>query len=142
MLQQQIKGMAHIALQLSDLDEGLRFFSEWLGFKVKFEVDFEDHRIVMLNAGRIELEMWEADAAVPRDETGCSVHHLAIKVKDLDAVMAEMRSRDVTVLADIYEPTRGIREAIVQGPDGIRVQLVEQNVPLLIWRVLTRDFKG
>ncbi|NBD34924.1 MAG: hypothetical protein GVY30_02870 [Chloroflexi bacterium] len=142
MLQQQIKGMVHIALQLSDLDEGLRFFSEWLGFKVKFEVDFEDHRIVMLNAGRIELEMWQADVETSRGETGCGVHHLAIEVKDLDVAMAEVRSLDVPVLADIYEPTRGIREAIVQGPDGIRVQLVEQNVPLLIWRAVTGDFEG
>lgn len=69
------------------------------------------------------------------------VHHLAIQVKQLDSVIAHIKAIGVEVLADIYEPTGGIREAIVQGPGGVRVQFVEQNVPLLIWRAIKGDFK-
>jgi hypothetical protein len=56
--------------------------------------------------------------------------------------MDEMRRLGFEIGADVYEPTRGIREAIVLGPDRVRVQFVEQNVPLLIWRAITGDFKS
>lgn len=138
MLKKNTLGIDHVALQLPDLEEGLRFFSEWLGFRVKFEVTFEGQRVVMLQAGKIEIEMWQAqehaDAGEPAGANG--VHHLALQVKQLDHVMACAREAGIKVLNDIYEPTRGIREAIVQGPGGVRVQFVEQNVPLLIWRTI------
>jgi len=143
MLQKNIVGIDHIALQLPDLDEGLRFFNELLGFKVKFETVFEGQKIVMLQAGKIEIEMWEhregTDAGAPAPANG--VHHVAIGVKGLDDAMAHARSAGLDILADVYEPTRGIREAVVQGPGGTRIQFVEQNVPLLIWRAITGDFK-
>jgi catechol 2,3-dioxygenase-like lactoylglutathione lyase family enzyme len=143
MLQKHIVGVDHVALQLPDLDEGLWFFNELLGFKVKFETVFEGQKIVMLQAGKIEIEMWEhregVEESAPAPANG--VHHLAIGVKRLDDVMAHAKKAGLDVLADVYEPTRGIREAMVGGPGGTRIQFVEQNVPLLIWRAVTGDFE-
>jgi methylmalonyl-CoA/ethylmalonyl-CoA epimerase len=138
MLKKNILGIDHVALQLPDLEEGLRFFSEWLGFRVKLEVTFEGQRVVMLQAGKIEIEMWQGqEKASSNEPAGANgVHHLAIQVKHLDHVMACAREAGIEILNDVYEPTKGIREAIIQGPGGVRVQFVEQNVPLLIWRSL------
>lgn len=138
-----VLGVDHIALQLPSLIEGLRFFNELLGFKVKLRVTIEGQQIVFLQAGKVELEIWEDSSgdATQLDEATVGVHHLALQVKDLEAIMDYMRDKDVQVLIDIYEPTRGIREAIVQGPGGVRIQFVEQNVPLLIWRSLKGEFK-
>ncbi|MDY0020460.1 MAG: VOC family protein [Anaerolineae bacterium] len=144
-MNEQIRGIDHIALQLSSLEEGLAFFHEQLGFKIKFETTFEGHRIVMLQAGKIEIEMWEAQgektphAGQPPIPHG--VHHIALEVKKLDEVLAQMKAAGVPITADVYEPTRGIREAMIAGPDGLTLQLVEQNVPLLIWRSLKGEFK-
>lgn len=57
MFQKHIIGVDHIALQLPDLSEGLWFFNEFLGFKIRFRVEFEGHQIMMLKAGKIEIEM-------------------------------------------------------------------------------------
>ena len=140
-LQNYISGLDHIALQLSNLEEGLHFFQDLLGFKTKFQTAFKGQKLVMLNAGKVELEMWEDTSEVVAKPAPHGVHHIAVKVRKLDEVMAEIRRAGVDVLTDIYAPTRGIREAIVRGPDDIRVQLVEQNVLLLIWRAVTGDFK-
>jgi catechol 2,3-dioxygenase-like lactoylglutathione lyase family enzyme len=141
MIQEKIVGVDHIALQVPDLDEGLRFFRDLLGFKTKFAVEFDGYQVVMLKAGKIEIEMWqgktEGKGSVSDSDYG--LHHLAILVKDVDAVMAHMKEIGVPILEDIYEPTRGIREAIVQGPGGARVQFVEQDIPLLIWRTIKGD---
>ncbi|MBN1146013.1 MAG: VOC family protein [Anaerolineales bacterium] len=143
MIQNNILGVDHVALQVPSLAQGLQFFHELLGFKIKFETAFEGHKIVMLKAGKIEIEMWEGQAAgnLAAHDSDYGVHHLAVQVKDLEAVVAHMRKIGVEVLADIYEPTHGIREAIVQGPGGVRVQFVEQNIPLLVWRSIKGDFK-
>jgi catechol 2,3-dioxygenase-like lactoylglutathione lyase family enzyme len=143
MIQSNIRGIDHIAMQLPSLAEGLEFFHELLGFKIKFEATFEGHRIVMLKSGKIEIEMWEGQKAgdLVMDDSDFGVHHLAIEVKDLEAVVGHMKEIGVEMLADIYEPTRGIREAIFRGPGGVLVQFVEQNIPLLIWRAIKGDFK-
>ncbi len=144
-MNEQIRGIDHIALQLSSLEEGLAFFHERLGFKIKFETTFEGHRIVILQAGKIELEMWEARegkaAQASQSPTPYGVHHIALEVKKLDEVLAQMKAAGVSIIADTYEPTRGIREAMIAGPDGLTLQIVEQNVPLLIWRSLKGEFK-
>jgi catechol 2,3-dioxygenase-like lactoylglutathione lyase family enzyme len=57
MIQKNIIGVDHIALQVPNLADGLHFFSELLGFKIKFEVTFEGHKIAMRKAGKIEIEM-------------------------------------------------------------------------------------
>jgi catechol 2,3-dioxygenase-like lactoylglutathione lyase family enzyme len=138
-----IAGIDHIAFQLTDLQEGLRFFNGLLGFKIKLDLDFERTRIVILKAGKVEIEMWEnggagLDGSPPADVPG--THHIAIAVKNLDQVMAVIREQGYETVKDIYEPTRGIREAIIRGPDGIRIQFVEQRIPTLIWRSLKGDF--
>jgi catechol 2,3-dioxygenase-like lactoylglutathione lyase family enzyme len=140
MYQKNIVGIDHIALQVPDLVEGLRFFHQLLGFKTKREICFENHHIVMLQAGRIEIEMWETEA-VSLQNSAYAVHHIAVQVKNLDAVVNYMIQAGVDVLVDIYESTQGIREAIVCGPGNIHVQFVEQNIPLLIWRSIKGDFK-
>jgi catechol 2,3-dioxygenase-like lactoylglutathione lyase family enzyme len=143
MIHKNIGGIDHIALQVPNLEAGKQFFEDILGFKVVREIKFEDYKIVMLKAGKIEIEMWQRkeDETQVRENGNSGVHHLAIQVKDMDAVMAHMKEVGVDILTEIYEPTRGIREAIVLGPGGARVQFVEHNIPLLIWRSITGDFK-
>ncbi|MBN1286630.1 MAG: VOC family protein [Anaerolineae bacterium] len=146
MLAKNVTGLNHIALQVSSLDEGLRFFRDLLGFKIKLDFEYRGLRIVNLRAGKVEIEMWErADKPAVRPEKamqGQGVNHIAIGVKDIDHVIEVLQSEGYVLATDIYEPTRGIREVVVFGPDHIEVQFVEENVPLLIWRALTGDFKN
>jgi catechol 2,3-dioxygenase-like lactoylglutathione lyase family enzyme len=143
MLRKNIVGVDHIALQLPDLEEGLQFFNKLLGFKIKFQAKFEGRKVVMLQAGKIEIEMWEDKENADSSELALAngVHHIAVQVKKLDDVMTYVKEEGLEVLADIYQPTSGIREAIIRGPGGVRIQFVEQNIPLLIWRTIKGDFK-
>jgi len=141
-----IEGIDHIALKLSCLDEGLRFFRDLMGFPVKFELEYEGLRVVILQAGKVQLEMWEdvVSESLPRPGralTRQGVNHLAFAVKHLETVLETMREHGYQVIKDVYEPTQGIREAVILGPDNIDIQLVEQNVSILIWRTIRGDFR-
>jgi hypothetical protein len=85
--------------------------------------------------------MWEDNNGDSGKAPANGVHHLAIVVDKLDSVMEHIKREGIEIIADVYEPTRGIREAIVRGPDNVRVQFVERNLPLLIWRIITGDLK-
>jgi len=143
MKNKNIVGVDHIALQLPSLEEGLHFFRDLLGFRVSLDVTYDGYQIIMLKAGKIELELWEnkANGVETAPSMVFGVDHLAIEVKDLDAALDQMRANDIEILVEPYQPTRGIREAIISGPAGVRVQFVEQNIPLLIWRSIKGDFK-
>ena len=146
MIAKHVSGIGHIALQLSDLEEGLSFFRDLLGFKTRFEVSFEGLRIVNLQAGKIEIEMWERPngdhPGKPQNALSrAGVNHIAIEVSHLEDVLRGVQAHGYELLVDIYEPTEGIREAVVLGPDNLEIQFVEQNVPLLIWRSIKGDFK-
>ena len=146
MIAKHVSGINHIALQLSDLEEGLSFFRDLLGFKTKFEVSFEGLRIVNLQAGKIQIEMWERPngdqpGKPPTALNRPGVNHVAIEVSHLEDVLHGVQAHGYELLLDIYQPTEGIREAVVLGPDNLEIQFVEQNVPLLIWRSIRGDFK-
>jgi hypothetical protein len=36
---------------------------------------------------------------------------------------------------------RFIFDKVILGPDNLEIQLVEENIPLLIWRTIKGDFK-
>ncbi len=147
MLNGHVTGIDHIALQLSDLEAGLRFFRDLLGFRIRFEFEYEGTRVVMLRAGKVDIEMWENGETDPPGESQSAAdrvgtHHIAVAVRDIEHVVETVRGQGYRVIEGIYEPTRGIREAIVLGPDGIAVQFVEQHIPTLIWRSIKGEFKS
>jgi catechol 2,3-dioxygenase-like lactoylglutathione lyase family enzyme len=146
MVAKHVSGIDHIALQLSDLEAGVSFFRDLLGFKTCFEVSFEDLRIVNLKAGKIEIEMWERPDGdhLGKPPTALSrpgVNHIAITVNHLEEVLQGVQAHGCELIKDIYQPTEGIREAVILGPDNLEIQFVEQNIPLLIWRSIKGDFK-
>lgn len=143
MLKGHIAGIDHVALELSDLAEGLRFFQDILGFKIKFEFEYAGAQIITLQAGKIEIEMWASGnmESASKEIIQTGMHHIAVAVKDIEYVISVVCEQGYPIKKDIYEPTSGIREAIVVGPDNISVQFIEQHIPTLIWRTIKGDFK-
>jgi len=143
MINKQVLGVNHLALTVPDLEEGLAFFRDQLGFRKKFEVEFDGYQVVMLKAGKMELEIWADGAGTIEgpDSAEFGVHHFGVQVKNIEAVLSHMRETGVEILADIYEPTEGLKEAIVRGPGGVRVQFVEENVPRLLWGMISQKSK-
>lgn len=141
-----VQGIDHVALQVSDIGEGLRFFRDLLGFDVKYEAEAEGFKVYILQAGKIQLELWEAPGAgsLPRPDSALvrpGLNHIALAVSDLKTVLQYLSDCGYPTIKDIYSPTEGIREAVVLGPDNVEVQFIQQDVPLLIWRTIRGDFR-
>lgn len=111
-------GLHHVALCVTDENEALAFYRDVLGLAVLPRPDFGfgGH---WLDAGGGQIHLMRAET-VP--EGG---HHLAIRVEDLDAVVAELRTRGVVVGTVPHLPGAG-RQAFLRDPSG---NLVELNQP-------------
>jgi glyoxylase I family protein len=110
-------GIHHVALNVTDVDEGVRFYSEVLGGTVR--TDRPDFGVsgawIDLGAQQIHL----VEAPVPRNLG----QHFAIRVGDLDAAVGELRSRGVDV-AD-PSPVGNGRQTFINDPAGNPIELHE-----------------
>jgi len=129
----------HLGIAVRSLETSLKFYRDTLGLKVEGleEVPAEGVRIAFLPVGQSRVELLEPlgpDTAVGRflDRRGEGIHHLCLRVADIDATLAAMRGKG----AEIIEPAPrigagGRRIAFIhpRSTGGVLLELVEAEVP-------------
>jgi catechol 2,3-dioxygenase-like lactoylglutathione lyase family enzyme len=123
----------HVAVQTADLDRARRFYETVMGFTLlKTERTAKGRNIVWLACGDCRIELygakpgqtlattWNADSLGPLA--------LGFLVDDLDAEIARLRGLHVTIAKPPYEPVPGERAAMIAGPDGEEIVLLERPV--------------
>jgi methylmalonyl-CoA epimerase len=101
----------HLGIAVRSIDEALEFYQEQLGLSVgaRETVEHEKVHVAMmpLEGSRIELlEPTEADSPVGKflDKRGEGLHHVALKVPDLNAAVERLRASGARLL---NEPRAG-----------------------------------
>ncbi len=141
-----ILNLVHVNLHVTDLERSIDFY-ERLGWKVMFDlgrrepVDLgsgEEASAVVLSLGddprcttKIELMQYVSPPATPkppqpRHEAG--THRIAMRVKDLDATLADFRAHGIEIRDDPHEVrSMGGRQRFVlfTDPDGNLLELIE-----------------
>ncbi len=89
----------HVGIAVSDLQASLAFFRDVLGLHVEASEEIASQRVraTFLNTGQSTLEMLEATAADSPiakflEKRGAGMHHVALRVDDIDAALAHLRS--------------------------------------------------
>jgi len=126
-----ITGLAHAAINASDLERSLHFYRDILGFPVVEELTLDDGvRLVHVRVGeRATIELFgrpEPLAALPSAPQAGLVH-LALAVDDLDKTYAELRARGVEFTSE-PRPGRGQTRklAFCKDPDGTLIEFAEK----------------
>lgn len=129
-----IEGLFHVGIYTKDVDASIKFYSEVLGFKLEWR-GFVDHPTGRVEAAVIALNDCIVELVKPVDlgrvhEEAGPVQHLALRVKDLEGVMAELSSKGVAFSREGLEliPNfrKGIRHAFLFGPSNERIELAEE----------------
>ena len=83
-----------------------------------------------LNGLTIFIAEVPADAALPTApaEPYIGLDHLGLRVDDVDAATAELKRRGAQVLVEPKTIRPGVRIAFIQGPDHVRIELLEHTV--------------
>jgi glyoxylase I family protein len=109
------QGVHHVAINVADVDEALEFYTKRLGLTLRS--DRPDFGIAgaWLDAGNQQLHLVQAP---PPPSQG---QHFALLVRDLEAVIAELRSADVQV--SDANPVGSAKQAFVTDPSGNTIEL-------------------
>lgn len=142
-----IVGIHHIAIGVPDLEAGLAFYRDTLGFEQVERTSFSGSRpeieaaigirkptasMAMLRGGNAYIELWQYEQPTPRDRTAnppdLGYPHFALEVKDIRAEHARLTAAGMTFVG---EPVDFGESAAIYGRDpfGNVVELYEIRTP-------------
>jgi methylmalonyl-CoA/ethylmalonyl-CoA epimerase len=125
----------HIALAVADLDAAIDHYSKIWGLAVEHRERVEDQGVdeAMLAIGDTYLQLLgptSPDSTVGKfiERRGEGLHHIAYEVDDLEATLAELKSKGVPLIDEA--PRKGGRGHMVafvhpKGNHGLLVELIQ-----------------
>lgn len=116
--QPRAKALAHMLLQVSDMDRARRFYVDLLGFEPRPDaVPLGDGRPLIVTKQGLGITI-----GGPGD--GRQVDHVAFEVQDVTALAARARKAKVPVIKDLGPGAYGLT-IYLSDPDGTTIELFE-----------------
>lgn len=144
----RIHAVGHTGITVSDLDRSVRFYRDVLGLSVSAPVRCEGEmfeKVTGVAGAQLDVSFVRAPGhviellcfRVPQERVRSTLRscdpgfwHLAVKVKDIDAVVSAVRQGGFEPLSAVQTvpegPLRGLRVVYVRDPDGIVLELIEE----------------
>ncbi|MDD3690366.1 MAG: methylmalonyl-CoA epimerase, partial [Synergistaceae bacterium] len=126
----------HIGIAVKSIDEALLFWQSSLGIKCTGVEEVEEQKVktAFLPVGDTEIELLEAtseESPVAKfiEKKGEGIHHLAIRVDNLEAALAEMKDKGIRLIDETPRyGAGGARIAFVhpKSTGGILLELSER----------------
>ncbi|HZS31053.1 MAG TPA: VOC family protein [Gaiellaceae bacterium] len=121
-----------VVLTVPDFDAAVAFYRDGLGLRQLADWSGEDGRVILLEAGRATLELFDERQAesVDRIEAGRRVSgmvRLAIETNDLDATVERLAAAGAAAEAEPVVPPWGGRNARLRTPDGTQLTLFSDS---------------
>ena len=117
-----------VVLTVPDFDQAVAFYRDALGFEQVADWSGEDGRVILLEAGKATIELFDEHQAesVDRIEAGRRVSgpvRLAFEVTDLDSSTQRLVAAGAESMAGPVVPPWGGRNARLRTPDGLQLTL-------------------
>jgi lactoylglutathione lyase len=121
-----------VVLTVPDFDEAVAFYRDVLGLEQLADWSGDDGRVILLDAGRATIELFDERQAesVDRIEAGRRVSgqvRLAIEVEDPDGTAQRLVAAGAVAEAPPLVPPWGGRNARVRAPDGMQLTLFSET---------------
>lgn len=123
------QGLAHIAIQVKDLEVSIAFYEKLGGKLLDRGAPHPGAALALVDFAGVTLELIQSPAATQRPDI---VDHFALAVSDVDAAMAFLRAAGV----DSFEAPEknvmpglfgGMDNCFFTGPDGERIELLRMH---------------
>jgi methylmalonyl-CoA epimerase len=142
----------HVGIAVSDLQASLAFFKDVLGLHVETseEIASQKVRAHFLSTGRSTLEVLEATApdspiAKYLEKRGPGMHHVALRVDDIDAALAHLKSRGIRLIDERARPgAEGAMVAFIHpsAAHGVLVELKQPAAKVELFKTVGRRTLG
>ena len=127
----RIEGLHHVAIIASDYARSKHFYSEVLGLRVvaeHYRVERDSWKLDLALPDGTQVELFSFPAPPPRVSRpeACGLRHLALRVADLDAVVAHLHAQEVATEPVRVDEYTGRRFTFFADPDDLPLELYEQ----------------
>jgi methylmalonyl-CoA/ethylmalonyl-CoA epimerase len=131
-----IKRIDHIAIVVEDLNAALEVYGEALGMSTSHieTIPDQDVKMAFLPSGESEIELLEPlhqESGIGRflAKRGEGLHHICFEVEDIDATLADLKTRGIQLIDEM--PKQGAQGRIAfihpKGARGVLVELIERS---------------
>ncbi|KAA0697934.1 VOC family protein [Neorhizobium sp. P12A] len=123
-----VKAIGHIAVSVKDIERSMDFYVNKLGFEEMFRLE-RDGRLWIVYLRITDTQFIElfpdgvGDSAPPFANVG--YNHLCLEVDDIDAAIAEITARGVTLTAEKKLGVDHNYQAWIADPEGNRIELMQ-----------------
>jgi lactoylglutathione lyase len=121
----------HIHLRTRDPEAIIQYYQDMFDAeRVEYTQSNGQARVDLnLNGLTIFIAAVPPDAELPTapSEPYIGLDHLGLRVDDLDTAAAELKRRGAMFITEPKTIRPGVRIAFVQGPDNVRIELLERT---------------
>lgn len=126
----------HIGIAVASLDESLKFYTDMLGMKLHGTETVEEQKVrtAFLPLGSTEIELLEStapDGPIAKfiESKGQGIQHIAFRVDDIDAALAELKEKGVRLIDE--KPRYGAGGARIaflhpKATNGVLIELCQR----------------
>lgn len=124
----------HVAIVVQDIDAALNFWEQTFGLELDHveDVPSQKSKVAFLPLGESEIELVQpttSDLGLANflEKRGEGMHHICIEVEDIDAALAELKSKGVRLINEVPEELPGRKMAFIhpKAANGVLVELYQ-----------------
>ena len=125
-----LSAIHHIAIIVSNYEKSKHFYVDLLGFPIireNYRLDKQDWKLDLQLNESTELEIFAPQNPPKRPSypEACGLRHLAFRVDDIDAVIAELQSKGIECESVRTDTFTGKRMTFFADQDGLPLELHE-----------------
>jgi len=124
-----ITGFDHIQIYCGDAEKAVAFFRDIFGGK-EIGREKRDTPFIRMDVQGVVFALMGVQPDSGQLDPGKGkrgLDHIGFSVKDLKSTLQEMRKKGVKVTQDLTVMPGGLKMAFVEGPEGVRVELLERD---------------
>ena len=124
----------HVAIVVQDIDSALGFWQQAFGLTLDHieEVPSQKSKVAFLPLGESEIELvqpttTDSGLAAFLEKRGEGLHHVCIEVEDIDAALADLKSKGIRLINEVPEELPGRKMAFIhpKAASGVLVELYQ-----------------
>ena len=119
----------HIHLRTADPTATAQFYIDMFGAIPAGQVMNGAALRVMVNLGGLLMfiEQVPPETPAPPPAPFRGIEHIGVLVADVDAAAAELRGKGAKFVVEPRSPAPGIKIAFLEGPDGVRIEILQRE---------------
>ena len=138
--------VGHVAIRVKDIERSLDFYVRQLGFAEMLRLNYSDDSLFLIylritDTQYLELFPHGVGDRVPGREA-LAINHLCVTTDDIEQTLRDLAEAGIPLTRELKVGPDGNRQAWIEDPDGVRIEIMEMAEDSLQEQALRRVHAG